>query len=187
MLFDTGANLSTLLYNMQRLEINLQEIEAVVLSHAHGDHTGGIEIVERLGDVRVFVPQSFYAPMKKRLSRFRNVEMVEVSDVTEIVEGVSSTGEVGRMGEQSLMVQTPKGLVVVTGCSHPGLDTIINLASKFGTIHGVVGGFHGFDKLEVLRDVAMIIPCHCTKLKKRILSDFPKTSLQCAAGHIYNL
>ena len=187
MLFDTGADVNTLHYNMQRLKIDLQEIEAIVLSHAHGDHTGGIEIVRQLGDVQVFVPRSFFTPLKKRFSRFRNVEMVEVSDATEIIEGIISTGEIGRMGEQALMVQTPKGLIVVTGCSHPGLDTIMNLAKDFGTIYGVVGGFHGFDKLDILRDVGMIVPCHCTRLKKRILTDFPTTSLQCAAGYVFNI
>jgi len=186
-LFDTGADVSTLQYNMQKMKIDLQEIEAVVLSHAHGDHTGGIEIVRQLGDVRVFVPASFFTPLKRKLSRFRNVEMVEVSDTTEIEEGIISTGEIGRIGEQSLIVHTSKGIVIVTGCSHPGLDTIMNIARRFGTIYGVVGGFHGFDKLEILRGVGMIVPCHCTRLKKRILSVFPKTSLQCAAGFVFNI
>ncbi|MFW9835754.1 MAG: MBL fold metallo-hydrolase [Candidatus Thorarchaeota archaeon] len=186
-LFDTGANLSTLSYNIQRLKIDLQEIKAIVLSHAHGDHTGGIEIVEQLNDVRVFVPRSFFAPLRKKLSRFGNVEMVKVSDTIDVAEGITSTGEIGRMGEQSLMVQTPKGLVIVTGCSHPGLDTILNFAKDFGTIYGVAGGFHGFDKLEILRDLGMIVPCHCTRRKKRILADFPTTSLQCAAGNVFNI
>jgi 7,8-dihydropterin-6-yl-methyl-4-(beta-D-ribofuranosyl)aminobenzene 5'-phosphate synthase len=186
-LFDTGADANTLYYNMQRLKIDLQEIEAIVLSHAHGDHTGGIGIVSQLSDVKVYVPRSFFALMSKGLSRFENVEMVEVSDTTKVAEGIISTGEIGRMGEQSLMVQSPKGLVVVTGCSHPGLDTIMNVARDFGTIYGVVGGFHGFDKLEILRDVEMIVPCHCTRLKKRILTDFPRTSSQCAAGCVFNI
>ena len=187
MLFDTGANVGTLRYNLQKMDIDLQEIEAVVLSHAHGDHTGGIEIVGQMKNVQVFVPTSFFAPIKRRLSIFSNVEMVEVSGATEITEGITSTGEIGRIGEQSLMVKTPKGLVIVTGCSHPGLDTIMNFAKDFGTIYGVVGGFHGFDKLETLRDVGVIVPCHCTRLKKRILSEFSKTSLQCAAGFVINI
>lgn len=187
MLFDTGADPNILHYNMQRLKIDLQEIEAVVLSHAHSDHTGGIEIVGQLGDVEVFAPRPFFAPLKRRLSRFRNVEMVEVSNAIEVVEGITSTGEIGRMGEQSLMVQTPKGLIIVTGCSHPGLDTIMNVVKDFGTIYGVAGGFHGFDKLEILRDVGVIVPCHCTRLKKRILTEFPKTSVQCAAGCVITI
>ncbi|MFW9913147.1 MAG: MBL fold metallo-hydrolase [Candidatus Thorarchaeota archaeon] len=185
-LFDTGPDSRALLYNMQRLDINLQEIDVVVLSHAHGDHTGGIDIVEQLGDVRVFIPRSFFNSMRRSLSRFDNAEMLEVTDMMNVREGITSTGEIGRIGEQSLVVRTPKGLVLVTGCSHPGLDTIMNVAQQAGAIYGVIGGFHGFDKLEILRDVGMIVPCHCTRLKKRILKHYPERSKQCAAGCIFD-
>ena len=185
-LFDTGPDSRALLYNMQRLDINLQEIDVVVLSHAHGDHTGGIDIVEQLGDVRVFVPGSFFNSMRRSLSRFDNVEMVEVTDMMNVREGITSTGEIGRMGEQSLVVRTPRGLVLVTGCSHPGLDTIMNVAQQCGAVYGVIGGFHGFDRLEILRDVGLIVPCHCTRLKKHILTHFPERSRQCAAGCIFD-
>ena len=172
---------------MQKLGVDLHEIEAVVLSHAHGDHTGGIGIVEQLDDVQVFVPKSFFVPMKKMLSRFQNVEMVEVSSATEVAEGITSTGELDGIGEQSLTVETRQGLVVVTGCGHPGLDAILNVARKFGMVHGVVGGFHGFDKLDLLGDLGLIVPCHCTRLKDRILSRYPHTSKACAAGCVFDV
>lgn len=186
-LFDTGPDSRALLYNLEKLEIELQEIDVVVLSHSHGDHTGGIEIVGLLDDVRVFVPRSFFKPLRRRLSRFDHVELVEVSDVMNVMEGITSTGEIGRIGEQSLVVRTHKGLVLVTGCSHPGLDTIMNMTQQSGVIYGVIGGFHGFDKLEILNDVRMIVPCHCTRLKKRIHTHYPETSRQCAAGCIFDI
>ncbi|MGD9382014.1 MAG: MBL fold metallo-hydrolase, partial [Candidatus Thorarchaeota archaeon] len=161
-LFDTGPDSRALAYNMRKLGIDFQEIDTIVLSHSHRDHTGGIEIVEQLGDVRVFAPRSFFKPMRRSLSRFDNVELVEVTEMINIREGITSSGEIGRIGEQSLVVRTPKGLVLVTGCSHPGLDRIMNIAQQSGVIYGVIGGFHGFDKLEILRDVGMIVPCHCT-------------------------
>jgi len=36
-LFDTGGDGSTLLHNMKQLQINPEEIDAIVLSHIHGD------------------------------------------------------------------------------------------------------------------------------------------------------
>jgi 7,8-dihydropterin-6-yl-methyl-4-(beta-D-ribofuranosyl)aminobenzene 5'-phosphate synthase len=185
-LFDTGADCGTLLSNMQKLNVDIKEIDTIVLSHAHGDHTGGIEIVRQLADVRVFIPRSFFRPLEKNLSRYKNVETIEVEKMAEITNGMISTGEINGT-EQSLIVQTPKGLVIVTGCSHPGLDTILNVARGLGPVHGAVGGFHGFDKLDLLRDLRMIVPCHCTKHKARILGSYPATSKMCAAGCIFSI
>ena len=60
-LFDTGGEGSTLLSNMRALGVDLSKIEALVLSHEHWDHTGGVsaflEAVREAGkEVRVFVP-----------------------------------------------------------------------------------------------------------------------------------
>jgi beta-lactamase superfamily II metal-dependent hydrolase len=59
-LFDTGADGDILLSNMEILEIEPEEIDVVVLSHDHDDHTGGLaEIVARNPDVTVYYPSSF--------------------------------------------------------------------------------------------------------------------------------
>jgi 7,8-dihydropterin-6-yl-methyl-4-(beta-D-ribofuranosyl)aminobenzene 5'-phosphate synthase len=42
LLFDTGADGATLFYNMKQLGIDLGQIGTIVISHAHGDHTGGL-------------------------------------------------------------------------------------------------------------------------------------------------
>lgn len=41
-LFDTGARPETVLRNAQELKIDLSDVTDVVLSHFHGDHTGGL-------------------------------------------------------------------------------------------------------------------------------------------------
>jgi 7,8-dihydropterin-6-yl-methyl-4-(beta-D-ribofuranosyl)aminobenzene 5'-phosphate synthase len=41
-LFDTGADSPTLLHNMKELGIDAKRIGIIVISHAHGDHTGGL-------------------------------------------------------------------------------------------------------------------------------------------------
>ena len=49
-LFDTGLNPRNLLYNLDSLEIDARDIQAVVLSHGHPDHAMGLPgLVERLG------------------------------------------------------------------------------------------------------------------------------------------
>ncbi len=182
-LFDTGGDLDTLLYNMMMFKVNLALIDTIVLSHSHGDHVGGIGIVDKLGDVRVFAPKSFSGRFKKKLSSRPNVDLVEVSVATTISEGLFTTGELGQFTkEQALVVETSKGFVVITGCSHPGLENILRSAAQFGEVYGVVGGFHGFDKLLLLENISLVIPCHCTKRKRDILALYPKSSRICAAG-----
>jgi len=41
-LFDTGANPDTVLHNAEALKIDLSDVEDVVISHFHDDHTGGL-------------------------------------------------------------------------------------------------------------------------------------------------
>ena len=136
-----------------------------------------------MGDVKVFIPKSFSAHFKQSLKNYLNVTCVEVDEARDIGEGFFTTGELGRFNkEQSLIVETKNGFSVITGCSHPGLENILEKASIFGDIYGVLGGFHGFNKLEVLRKIKLIVPCHCTTQKKQILDTYSKTSKKCSAG-----
>lgn len=41
-LFDTGENGQSLLENMNTLHVDISKIDAVVISHEHWDHTGGL-------------------------------------------------------------------------------------------------------------------------------------------------
>ncbi|RLI23361.1 MBL fold hydrolase [Candidatus Bathyarchaeota archaeon] len=183
LLFDTGADLETLLFNMRRLNVKLDRIDKVFFSHEHGDHIGGFQIVGLLGEVEAFVLRSFSKRFKSALSSYTNVRLREVSKPQEISTGMFTTGEQGFfIKEQSLIVETDKGVVVVTGCSHPGLEKILGFASRFGNVYGVVGGFHGFRKLEALRGVKLIVPCHCTVRKREILTLYPNSSIRCSAG-----
>lgn len=179
-LFDTGGDSPTLLANMATLEkefavIDPGEIEAVVLSHAHGDHTGGLSGVLEMsgGDLTVFVPQSF--PRRfKGVVRAR-AHLVEVHEPREIGEEVYTTGELGTgIIEQSLVMRTDEGLVVVTGCAHPGIVEIVRKAKALleDEVYLVLGGFHLGGKsqgkigkiLSTFRrlGVRKVAPCHCT-------------------------
>jgi len=184
LLFDTGANLEVLLYNMNKIGINLEEIERIVFSHEHGDHIGGYGIIENLGNVEVYVLKSFSKHFKKRISSLPNVVLKEITKIEGITDKIYTTGELGFfIKEQSLIIKTENGVTLLTGCSHPGLDKIIRLSSaKINKVSSVIGGFHGFSRFEILKDLDLIVPCHCTIHKKEILRLYSSKSKKCYAG-----
>lgn len=183
-LFDTGGDVATLRYNMRKFMVNPRNISKIVLSHEHGDHTGGIRILDHCQEVEAYVPRSFSSRLKSRLASHPNVSLLnQVGGPQEICEGIHTTGELGKITkEQSLAVKTGKGLALITGCAHPGLENMLQVASKFGEIYAVVGGFHGFNKLEGLKGIHLIAPCHCTTHKREILRLYPESSVKCSAG-----
>jgi 7,8-dihydropterin-6-yl-methyl-4-(beta-D-ribofuranosyl)aminobenzene 5'-phosphate synthase len=174
LLFDTGGNGDILLDNMSQLNLDPLEIDHVFLSHIHGDHTGGLAALLGTG-VRpvVWVPRSFPLTLKERARAYTDLR--EVSSPAEVLPGAHSTGELGSgIIEQSLILETSRGLVVVTGCAHPG---IVNILTRVKELHPqeiylVVGGFHlgGKSRTELERTIAemralgvqRVAPCHCT-------------------------
>ena len=166
-LFDTGDSGENLIYNFRQLNIQPESISSVVISHNHWDHTGGLKDFLKLNNnATVFYPKSFSKP-------------------TEISPGVYSTGTLGGLiKEQSLVVNTKKGNLVITGCAHPGLAKIIDKAKQLGEIYAVLGGFHGFSKLEKLRGIKLIAPCHCTKHIQKIRTKYAAEFVKIKAGSV---
>lgn len=174
-LFDTGADGATLLHNMKELGINPRCIGIIVISHAHGDHTGGLwDVLVVNRDVEVYVPALSG-------TRILAKKVIEVTESIQISERVFSTGELKGI-EQSLALKTSKGVVVVVGCSHPGVSEIIQAASQFGKVYGIVGGLHGFRDFDRLQGLSLICPCHCTEYKSAIRRLFPEQHVVCGAG-----
>jgi len=179
-LFDTGAIGSILLHNMKELKINPSDIGIVVISHSHGDHAGGLQdIMKANKDVELYLPQSFWGVISTK-------KITKIREPMEIYHGILTTGELGGM-EQSLVVNTDKGLLVVTGCSHPGVGNILDAAARFGKVYGIIGGFHGFHNFDKLNPLSLICPCHCTQYKSAIKRLFQDRCLDCGAGLVLEL
>jgi 7,8-dihydropterin-6-yl-methyl-4-(beta-D-ribofuranosyl)aminobenzene 5'-phosphate synthase len=174
LLFDTGGDGRTLLENMRILGIDPTKIESILLSHTHSDHTGGLGDLLALGAYpSVYLPPSFSASYKKQIGKVAQV--IEVTPGLRIAEGMYTTGEMGRsVLEQALVIQTDQGLVIVTGCAHPGIVEIVEKAKTLfdGHVYLVVGGFHlgseSKDKVNAIVEdfrhlgVEKVAPCHCT-------------------------
>jgi 7,8-dihydropterin-6-yl-methyl-4-(beta-D-ribofuranosyl)aminobenzene 5'-phosphate synthase len=148
-LFDTGGDGRLLLSNMRGLEIDPHDIDMVVLSHIHGDHVGGLtSLLQQRHGLTVFVPPSFPGDFKKGVRRF-GARLQEIGDFMELCPDVYSTGEMGTwIREQALILRSFQGLIVITGCAHPGIVAILEKVRKGfqGEVLLVMGGFHLMNK-----------------------------------------
>ena len=178
-LFDTGGSGGILLSNMERLGISPNDIGDVFISHAHFDHTGGLAaFLDENRNVTVWVPPSFRG--------VKNADkVIQVTDPIKLYEGIYSTGELDGI-EQSLCVETSKGIVIVVGCSHPPIPHILSAASQFGRVHGIVGGLHG-NAPESLKGLELICATHCTQHISTISTLYPDNFIQGGAGKIIEI
>ena len=175
-LFDTGGDSSTLLYNMKQLEIDPGEVDDVFLSHIDGDHTGGLGgFLAQNSAVTIYLPQSFPKDFKEEII-LTGAKIEGVSTAKELLPGVYTTGELGSgIIEQSLVVRTGEGLVVITGCAHPGIVEIIRKAKEVvlgNRVYLAIGGFHlsGASSMQIESIISSFFrlgvdraaPCHCS-------------------------
>jgi 7,8-dihydropterin-6-yl-methyl-4-(beta-D-ribofuranosyl)aminobenzene 5'-phosphate synthase len=202
LLFDTGGDAGRLLSNMGKMGLDPAAIGTVVLSHAHGDHTGGLAGLLSTGArPTVYVPRSF--PERFKASVRLLTELVEVGGQGEILPGVYTTGEVGsRIVEQALVVETADGPVVVTGCAHPGIVGLVRRAK--GSVGGdaaadvplVMGGFHlgSASRRRIERiigefralGVQRVAPCHCTgdRAMRMLAEEYGDEFVQVGVGRV---
>lgn len=214
-LCDTGQG-HTLLQNAGLLGIDVATAEALVISHGHFDHTGGIaELMDAGFRGKIYThPAAMSAKYQRekapphrsigissaseRALRSRIGDVVESLQPTEIAPGLIVTGSIRRRNEyedvadpffldedctrpdmlvddQALLIETPRGWAVITGCGHSGLINTLNYAKELiGNRHicAVIGGLHLFrasaERIRATTEnlrafgIELIVPCHCT-------------------------
>jgi 7,8-dihydropterin-6-yl-methyl-4-(beta-D-ribofuranosyl)aminobenzene 5'-phosphate synthase len=109
-LFDTGQHVA-LSHNAAKLNIDLCRIDAVVLSHGHYDHTGGLKhLLEKNAAFRLYAHPDVFAtklrsikkdkykkigmPLKRAVFENTDVQLVLSQDTCEIAPGISTSGEI---------------------------------------------------------------------------------------------
>jgi 7,8-dihydropterin-6-yl-methyl-4-(beta-D-ribofuranosyl)aminobenzene 5'-phosphate synthase len=176
-LFDTGAS-DLFLKNAKNLDIKLDNIDMIVLSHGHWDHGNG------LGHIRGFLlichPDCFIKryrkdgtyiglPLnqeeaKKKFDLFLSKKPYLLSD------NITFLGEIPRkndfeakttnfykenkkddfvIDDSALAIRSKKGLIVITGCSHAGICNIIEYAKEVTNINNVYAVIGGFHLREI--------------------------------------
>ena len=173
-LFDAGANPDILRANIAALHVDVSRIQAVVFSHEHADHTGGVAALGERSGLPTFFPASFGEATRALFLR-QALRLMPVSKATAVLPGFAVSDEMGvQIHEAALVAEIPDGLIVVAGCAHPGIIPMLKQisASRKRPIYMVVGGFHLLQTPadEVRRivsefqamGIAYAGPTHCT-------------------------
>jgi 7,8-dihydropterin-6-yl-methyl-4-(beta-D-ribofuranosyl)aminobenzene 5'-phosphate synthase len=179
-LFDAFGDARVLMGNLRRFNVDIGKISQVVVSHEHWDHVEGLRpLLAQKPGLKIYLPQHADAALKDKVRGWGGV-VVEAKGPARLRDGVHVSGEIiGRyadkdMPEQALVLENRKGLVVIVGCAHPGIMTIVHRFKKDfrRPVHGVIGGFHLKNRtveeigLEAARlkaaGVNKVVPLHCT-------------------------
>ena len=150
-LYDAGARPEIFESNFKKMGVDPSSIDAVVFSHEHGDHIGGISaFVKMKTGIPVIMPDAFPPQFKQKMAD-SGMKPLMVKEPAMICEHLYTSGVFDfPLAEQALVLDTKKGLVVMTGCSHPGItDMLKDIKAKFNkTPYMVFGGFHLLNKSD---------------------------------------
>jgi 7,8-dihydropterin-6-yl-methyl-4-(beta-D-ribofuranosyl)aminobenzene 5'-phosphate synthase len=240
-LFDTGQGF-TLFHNARRMNKDLSHVAAVVISHGHYDHAGGLmPLLQEFGPKKVYGHPAIFRgrhrvkdtgecwpigiPHERSELELAGADFDLSGDFREIAPRIFLTGEVPRTtvfetgdqglycnctgqevdktpDDQSMILESDKGLVIITGCCHAGLvNTLEHVAYSLGRrdIYAVVGGTHlGFCGQEQLErtiaalkgwGVQKVAASHCTGFaaSARLSRDMPKEFQVALVGYTLEL
>jgi len=173
-LFDTGTKPEVLRHNAIALRVDLGRLDALVFSHDHNDHVGALPALGPRPGLPLFYAQGFNSKVVEAF-RATGARLVPVSTSAEVAPGFRTSDEFGTaIKEEALLVDSSDGLVVIVGCSHPGIVSMLTAvkASARRPIHLVVGGFHlvrtpANEVREIIAalkalGVGRVGPTHCT-------------------------
>lgn len=215
-LFDTGQS-GNFIKNAEHLNIDLKNLNYVILSHGHYDHSGGFKkFTDKVKTPYKLIAGKGFFNKKYKLDEegtyryignpfddeFINESNIQMKYIDEsiyyITENIMLFSDFKRnndfetinkkfqlkqngkyiiddfLDEIVLGIKTDKGLIVIVGCSHPGIVNILEaITERTGMmIYGIVGGTHllNSDNLRLSRTISflkekniqIIGMCHCT-------------------------
>jgi len=180
LLFDTGMFPDALLNNLEAAGVALSDIQAVLLSHNHNDHTDGLlGLLPEKPDLPVYIHKKW-----ERSISFKGMEIPEKNKVyvhkpgpqkglpdSVLFTDVFLSRDYGGIFEQAVYLRLRNSCILICGCSHPGLNLFLAQRQQLGidesnALH-VLGGMHGFRfstraAQELNPVLESIVCCHCT-------------------------
>jgi 7,8-dihydropterin-6-yl-methyl-4-(beta-D-ribofuranosyl)aminobenzene 5'-phosphate synthase len=196
LLFDTGGDFQTLAANVRQAKGTFSAFEAVVISHDHYDHAGGLEgVVREVPMIPVYLPDIDASQHVSSPAAVQKSIRVG-AEPRRLAYGVWSSGVLeNRMDEQGLVLLTSRGIVLVTGCAHPGVDRMAEHVKRYfeRELYLVLGGFHrppaaAIRKLHEL-GTRYVAPSHCTGEESTIAlkKEFGEQFITSGAGRQFHI
>lgn len=176
-LFDVGQS-RLFLDNAQQLGRNLDDIDAIVLSHGHYDHGNGLEHIS--GHRLITHPQCFTRRYRSKNDGYIGLKFdrawteknfrLELSDMPAAVSSqITYLGHVPRNNsfecqntdftdengnadfvpdDSGVVIRTSEGLIIISGCAHAGICNTIDHAMKLTSDRRIVAVIGGFHLKE---------------------------------------
>ncbi len=197
LLFDTGQS-GTFLENAEQLQIDLSDLEYVILSHGHYDHSGGLRSLISIADkFELILGEGFFNEkygykngsyeflgnnFNRKFLQEKSISYKFVNnDLNEILPGIYVITNFPRIHKDEVIntrfkllkdgefisdlfndevliaVDTPEGLVILLGCSHPGMKNMMDAARNLlgKPIYAVLGGTHLVEANDGSLDISM--------------------------------
>lgn len=193
-LFDVGELDLALLNNLEKFQLTLKQMKAIIISHPHFDHAAALmKLVKKLDNQTIYLPSPLFEGelLSKQKQRYqikidldayqRYSNKVVLSEAKQLEEQLFITRPVSvdNFKEQALVIDLKEqGIVLIVGCSHPSIEDLILEAKKVtrnNKLYALIGGMHFIDdseaqiqsKLEFLRaeNPEVLIPMHCVGLR----------------------
>ena len=179
-LFDTGGSGSILLKNADTLGVDLKTVQDVFISHVHFDHIGGLSaILDVQNEINMFAPSTLRGV-------FHAKNVIYNDNPNQFYDYFYTSGLMNNE-EQSMAIETDKGLIIIVGCSHAGVDQILQVLSQFGKPYALIGGLHGFKDFETIHNLSYVCPTHCSQYISEIKKIYPRKFIEGGVGKVIEI
>jgi 7,8-dihydropterin-6-yl-methyl-4-(beta-D-ribofuranosyl)aminobenzene 5'-phosphate synthase len=203
-LFDAGTNINPLMKNLRTYGASASELDAVILSHNHYDHTDGLPgILKENREISVYIhkdwdkPASFkgfQVPVRNRVEVQSAEQIKELSPDIFLTKSFYSP-DYGGVYEHACYIKADGSYILLCGCCHPGLNRFLQERETLGIPENsnlnILGGMHGFkfstqEAKKIVPVLNSIILFHCTMNTKTYREQFGELCQLGIVGKVMN-